>query len=321
MAKLWKQPENLSSWRKISVGMWNRPSDPTIYGFETLDVQDLVAYLDEVSEASGSKVTLTAYLTKIMSDILTEHPKLNSIVVGNKVLQREKIDGFCQVSVANDQGGSADLSGVKIPDSNTLTLPEIADHLHRRADKVRKGRDKEIEQTKSMLDKIPAIVLPQLMRVVDVLTYAVPFDLSKIGIRDDPFGSFMVTNCAPFDIRLGFAPLVPFARTPMVLLPGIIEDHVFAKDGKPVVKKGCQICFTLDHRCYDGLQIGKMVRGIRSRVEHPRDFYPEASSYRAHRTPESDRKASSMAFDSSVSRNQPSAATVPEATDAPTPET
>ena len=291
MPSLWKKPENLSSWRKISVGMWKRPSDPTIYGHETVDVEDLVAYLDEVSEASGSKVTMTAYLTKITTDVLTEYPKLNSIVVGNKVLQRKQIDAFCQVSVANEQGGSADLSGVKIANSDELTLPEIADRLHRRADKVRKGRDKEIEQTKSMLDKIPAMVLPQLMRVVDVLTYAVPLDLGKLGIRNDPFGSFMVTNCAPFDIRLGFAPLVPFARTPMVLLPGIIEDHVFVEDGEPVVKKGCQICFTLDHRCYDGLQIGQMVRGLRGRLEHPRDYYPDASTYRSNRTPESDQKA------------------------------
>lgn len=284
MAKLWKKPENVSSWRKISVGMWKRPSDPTIYGYETLQVEELVDYLDEVSQITGQKVTITAFLIKLLSNLLDEHPKLNSIVVGNEVLQRENIDGFCQVSVANESGGSDDLSGIKLPNSDTMSLPEIAARMHRRADKVRAGRDEEIEETKSLLDKIPSVLLPQLMRVVDMLTFAVPFDLSKFGIRDDPFGSFMVTNCAPFDIRQGFAPLVPFARTPIVVLPGIVEDHVFVEDGEPVVKKGCQMSLTADHRCFDGLQIGKLVRGIRYQVENPRDYFPAPETFGSEST-------------------------------------
>ncbi len=287
MPKLWKEPEDVSSWRKISVGMWKRPADPTIYGYEIVDVEELLTYLDEVSEASGEKVTITTYLTKLISDVLAEYPKLNSIVVGNRVMQREHIDAFCQVAVANEAGGSADLSGVKLRDSDSMTLPEIAARLHSRAERIRKGQDEEIEQTKSVLDKIPPLVLPQLMRVVDVLTYVVPFDLSKLGIRDDPFGSFMVTNCAPFDIKLGFAPLVPFARTPFVVLPGIVEDHVFTYDGEVVVRKGCQMAFTADHRCFDGLQIGQLVRGIRDRLHHPRDYYPAPETYSKTESPTS----------------------------------
>jgi pyruvate/2-oxoglutarate dehydrogenase complex dihydrolipoamide acyltransferase (E2) component len=172
------------------------------------------------------------------------------------------------------------LSGVKIRDCDEKTLPQIAAKLHRRAEKVRKGQDEEIEQTKSMIDKIPPLLLPKMLKFFDFLTYAVPVDLGKLGIRDDPFGSFMVTNCAPFDIRLGFAPLVPASRTPFVVLIGIVEDHVFPEDGEPVVKKGCQMSFTADHRCFDGLQIGFLVRGIRGRLEHPRDYYPPAESYR-----------------------------------------
>ena len=281
MAKLWKKPRRVSSWRKISVGMWDPPSDPTIYGYETVDIDDLVPYLEEVSRHSGVKVTLTAYLVKIASDVIAEHPELNTIVVGNRVLQREHIDAFCQVSVSREDGGSADLSGVKLRDSASMTFVEIAKRLQGRARKVRDGQDKEIEQTKSMIDKIPPLLLPRLLKVVDFLTYAVPVDLGKIGIRDDPFGSFMVTNCAPFDIKLGFAPLVPAARTPLVMLPGIIGDHVFAEDGNPVVKKGVQIGFTADHRCFDGLQIGFLVRGIRGRLNAPRDFYPPPETFAA----------------------------------------
>lgn len=279
MAKLWSKPERVSSWRKISVGMWKAPSDPTIYGFETMDVDELLDYLEEVSLASGKKVTITAYLAKCCADIIGENPALNAIVVANRVLRRENVDIFCQVAVANKDGGSADLSGVKIANADGADLVDIADRLHSRADKVRKGQDEEIEQTKSMIDKIPPLLLPKMMRIFDILTYAVPLDLGKIGIRNDPFGSLMVTNCAPFGIRLGFAPLVPSARTPMVILPGIVEDHLFVENGEPVVKRGCQMSMTFDHRCFDGLQIGIFVREFRARIGRPRDYYPDPETY------------------------------------------
>lgn len=309
MAKLWKKPARVSSWRKISVGMWDRPSDPTIYGFETVDVDDLLDYLDEVSEASGEKVTLTAFMVKVFSDIYAEHPELNAIIVGNRVQMRENIDAFCQVSVANDKGGSADLSGVKIRNSDRLSVVEITQALRRRAEKVRKGQDEEIEQTKSMIDKIPPLLLPRILKVVDFLTYAVPVDLGKIGIRDDPFGSFMVSNCAPFNIRLGFAPLVPAARTPLVILPGIVEDHVFVEDKKPVVKRGVQIGLTADHRCFDGLQIGYIVRGVRDRLNHPRDYYPPAETF-APKEAKAESKGEDAPSGSSQSRTPESGAGV-----------
>lgn len=259
--------------------MWKRPSDPTIYGFETVDIDDLVDYLEEISAASGKKITMTAYLAKCCADVIAQYPVLNAIIIGNRVLQRENVDVFCQVAVANKDGGSADLSGVKLGNAEELGLVEIAERLHYRAAKVRKGQDEEIEKTKSMIDKVPPLVLPTVMELFDFLTYVVPFDLGKLGIRDDPFGSIMVTNCAPFDIKLGFAPLVPSARTPMVILPGVVGEYVFVEDGKPVVKRGVQISMTFDHRCFDGLQIGIFVREFRARLNRPRDYFPAPETF------------------------------------------
>ena len=55
MSKYWKPLQRVSSWRKISVGMWQPPADPTIYGAETVDVEELLGYLEAVSELSGER--------------------------------------------------------------------------------------------------------------------------------------------------------------------------------------------------------------------------------------------------------------------------
>ncbi|RDV38266.1 hypothetical protein DV096_10670 [Bradymonadaceae bacterium TMQ3] len=280
MAKLWKKPTRTSSWRKLSVGMWNRPSDPTVYGHETHPADKILTYLEEVSAYSGQKITMTAYLVKSMAIMFSLYPELNVIVVGNRVLQRENIDIFCQVAVAGGDGKDADLSGVKIRNADRLSIVEIAEYLHTRATRVRKGEDEEIEQTKSMIDKIPPLLLPAVMRMVDMLTFAVPIDLGKLGIRDDPFGSGMVTNCAPFNIRLGLAPLVPASRTPLVLLPGAVYQAPAVVDGKVKVADVMSSSFTLDHRCYDGYHIGKLVTTMRECLMDPAYHHPPAESFK-----------------------------------------
>ncbi|MFU8807401.1 MAG: 2-oxo acid dehydrogenase subunit E2, partial [Bradymonadaceae bacterium] len=246
MSKYWNKPPRVSSWRKISVGMWKPPSDPTIYGYENIDIDSLLDYLDEVSEACGEKITLTAYVVKALGDTLAQSPDLNAIVIQNQVLRRENTDIFVQVAIPNDKSGQADLSGVKLRNVDGLDAVQIAGYLRGRANKVRKGEDAEIEQTKSMIDKIPPLLMPSMLRVVDLLTYVVPLDLDKLGIRSDPFGSAMVTNVGNFDVRHGFAPLVPMSRCPLVLLLGAVTEEPFAYDGEVVARRAVNMCLTCD---------------------------------------------------------------------------
>ncbi|MBA2662112.1 MAG: 2-oxo acid dehydrogenase subunit E2 [Bradymonadaceae bacterium] len=278
--KYWSRSKRASSWRKISVGIWGKPADPTVYGYECLDADDLLDYLDEVSEASGEKVTLTTFLVKILADTFAAYPDLNSIVIGNRVLRRENVDIFVQVAIANEGDGQADLSGVKLRDVDKMDFVAIAKKLRSRATQVRTGQDAEMEQTKSMVDKVPPMLMPWMLKIVDFLTYAVPFELDAIGVRSDPFGSAMVTNVGQFDIRQGFAPLVPASRCPLVCMPCAVRDYAFVYDKQVVVRRGLNCSFTLDHRIFDGYQIGQIVREFRNRVNHPRDYYPPADHWR-----------------------------------------
>ncbi len=272
--KLWKRPARVSSWRKISVGMWNPPSDPTVLGFETLNVDSLLDYLDELSEASGEKVTITTFMVKVVADIFALYPHLNSIIIGNRVLMRENIDVFVQVAVNSESTDQADLSGVKLRNVDQMSFVDIARRLRSRATQVRAGQDAEIEQTKSMIDKVPPLLMPWMLRAVDFLTYVVPLELDKFGIRSDPFGSAMVTNVGQFDIRLGFAPLVPMSRCPLVLMPSAIQRLPFVEGDEIVIRRAMQCSLTIDHRAFDGYQIGQFVTQFRDRSENPYKYYP-----------------------------------------------
>lgn len=287
--KYWKPLSHLSSWRKISVGMWGRPADPTIYGHEEIDVHELLPYLEELSEVTGERITLTTYIIKIIADIFARYPDLNTVVIANRVMRREHINMFVQVAIPGQRVNEADLSGVKLRDVDQQDFVDIARSLRQRAQKVRNGQDAEMEQTKSMIDKVPPILLPLVVRLVDILTYVVPIDLDALGIRSDPFGSAMVSSVGQFDIIQGFAPLVPASRCPLVAIPGKVHEAPKVVDGQIVARKCCTISFTLDHRCYDGYQIGLIASAFRSMLNHPRQYYPapEAFAHKAQGAPTS----------------------------------
>lgn len=280
MGKYWNPLKNLSTWRKISVGMWDPPDNPTIYGFETFNVEDLLDYLQEVEEVSGVRVSPAVIATFAFSKLFGENPALNVMVVNRRLQQRKSVDAFMQVAMKGDKGD--DLSGVTIRKSNELDIVQLSEVLTKKAMKVRKGEDKDIEQQKKSLNLIPIVMMRPLLRLVEFLTFNVPVDLDAVGVRSDPFGSFMVSSVAPFDIRLGFAPLVPASRCPLVALPGAIFDSPMAVNGEVKVCRSMQMGVTFDHRCFDGAQIGILARGVRQIFERPREVLPDPSYWADH---------------------------------------
>lgn len=280
MGKYWSPLKSLSTWRKISVGMWDPPANPTIYGFETFNVEDLLNYLKEVEEVSGVRVSPAVIATHAFSQLFGDNPGLNVMVVNQRIQQRKSVDAFMQVAMKGDNGD--DLSGVTIRQSNELDIVQLSEVLTKKAMKVRKGQDHDIEQQKKSLNLIPIVLMRPLLRFVEFLTFNVPVDLDGLGIRSDPFGSFMVSSVAPFDIRLGFAPLVPASRCPLVALPGAIFEAPMVVDGEVKVCRVMQMGVTFDHRCFDGAQIGIMARKVRQTFERPREVLPDPSYWADH---------------------------------------
>jgi pyruvate/2-oxoglutarate dehydrogenase complex dihydrolipoamide acyltransferase (E2) component len=98
------------------------------------------------------------------------------------------------------------------------------------------------------------------MRISEYLTYDLGLDLRKVGIPYDSFGSVMVTNVGMFGLPLGFAPLLPFSRTPMLLTLGAVHDAARVIDGAVRVRPVLPIGATFDHRLLDGYQAARLAQ-------------------------------------------------------------
>ena len=80
-------------------------------------------------------------------------------------------------------------------------------------------------------------LLGPIMRTISYLIYDLDLDLSRFGVVKDEFGTRDGrATSARSASDAAFGPLVPFSRTPMVVLMGKVEDRVVAENGRPVVR-------------------------------------------------------------------------------------
>ena len=208
---------------------------------------------------------MTHVTVKGVALALARFPQMNGIVSRGRIMLRESVDIFMQVATS----GGAELSGLKIANANRKSVLEIAREAEERVARIRARRDQQVERTKSVLDRVPARILGRMMRIIAYLIYDLDLDLSRFGVVKDEFGTAMVSNVGVFGIRAAFGPLVPFSRTPMVILMGAVEDRVVVEDGRPVVKPMMTLAVTLDHRFMDGFHGGAMASTTREFLENP----------------------------------------------------
>ena len=269
MARTFRPLEPLRGWRRLAVHSWRGPRDPTVYGIVDIEVGGALAYSDRVREATGARVTLTHMIARGLALAIRAFPQANGIVARRRILLRDTVDIFLQVATE----GGRDLSGFKVPRTDEKSVIELSREVEERVERLRTKRDRQVERTKSILDRVPLFVLGPMMRTIAYLIYDLDLDLSRIGIVKDEFGSAMVSNIATFGLTTALAPLVPFSRTPIVVLVGHVEVRaIVAADGlivaRPMLTLGC----TFDHRFLDGYQDGKMVDIIRAYMLDPEQY-------------------------------------------------
>ena len=263
--------EKVSTWRRLAVGMWGSPANPTAQGEREIDLSRALPWLEQVSVAAGMKVTVTHLFVAAIGRMLAKYPDYNVILRRNRPYRRDTVDIFVQV-VVKGAGASADLSGVKVKGADGASIAEIARQIAERAKSIRSGKDEDIEAAKSSLRFIPPQLAPYLMRAVSYLNYDLGLDMSRFGLKPDPFGSAMVTNVGGFDIPHALVPLMPTSRVPFLFCLGQIHDRPLAVAGKVEVRPAMRLTASFDHRLYDGFQIGLMTNFVDEVVSDPERY-------------------------------------------------
>lgn len=243
------------------MAVWEKPGDPSVYGTMEINAAPALKFLE------NKNLTLTHLIIKAVAKTLAQYPQLNVIIRRNRLYTRDHVDIFVQVFFKEKE--NPDLSGAKVRDPHLMTLETIAASLSEQSQKIRGGKDPNLKTAKSTFKFFPPFILKWMIKATAYLGYDLNISPIFLNLPPDPFGAAMITNVGMFGLSFGFAPLVPFSRTPMVFLVGEITKRAVVENDQIIIKPIFDLCVTVDHRIIDGYMAGMAGSFLKNLLEKP----------------------------------------------------
>ncbi|MBI4701243.1 MAG: 2-oxo acid dehydrogenase subunit E2 [Deltaproteobacteria bacterium] len=266
MATKFRPVHSPSTFRRVAAAMWRRPNNPSIYGSLDLDASAALAFLPEYGRRHDVKVTMSHLVARAVAVAIARHPEVNAKVrFWGKIEERESVDLVLQVATE----GGRDLSTARLDRADEKSLADIAREIRRQAEKIRAGQDENLGKSRDLFQRLPWWLARHAVGLSDFLVNELHLDLASQGMPRDAFGSAMITNVGMFGIDTGFAPLVPIARCPMVVLVPEVRERPWVEAGAVVSRPVLRLCATFDHRIIDGVQAGQLSRELSQLMANP----------------------------------------------------
>ena len=255
----------MSLRRKLAIATWGSPREGNIYGKLTVDATAAEGYIAHLRETTGEKVTITHLVGKAVADALADAPGLNGYLRFGRYHQHETVD--VAFLVALEEG--ADLAKAKVKELDTKSVVDVAKELRSLAQKLHQGQDEEFEAGKGLVKLLPTWLMRPILWFTGWLTGSMGIGFAPAKLSAFPFGSCIITSVGMFGLDEGFVPPTPFARVPVYVLIGAMNDRPAVVNGELTIQKQLTITATVDHRFMDGFQGGVLAKTVRRVLENP----------------------------------------------------
>ena len=254
-------------WRITAAAIYTTPTDSRVYGTLDIDVTSAKQFLDS-KRGEGVKITMTHLATVVLARAIAfDVPEMNCFIRRGGIVGRKHIDVTVPVSI----GGGEGVSAVLVKDAHARTVTSIAEEIRSGAVDNRAGKESTTVKNKStvLLNRIPWPFRRPVFRLLKWITVDMGVTIKKLGLSADSFGSFVVSDIGSFGLNTGMTSLMPAAKVPAVIVLGKVEEKPVVKNGEVVIRTMLPLTGTFDHRIVDGLQIGKLARGIKRNFRKP----------------------------------------------------
>ncbi len=257
--------ERNSVRRKLAIASWRGPREPNIYGKLDLDATEALAYLEEVRERTGERVTLTHLVARATGAALAEEPTLNGRIRLGRYIPNDRVSLAFLVTMPD----GSDLARAKVDDVDRKDVATIAAELRQRTERLRSGTDDDWEKSKQLVRLFPTWILRPIVWFTGWLTASIGVGAKPLGLEPQPFGSGIVTSVGMLGLDEAWAPPTPFARVPLYVLIGAVRQRPVVVDGEVTSRPVLTVTATIDHRFIDGFQAATLARTVRRVFEDP----------------------------------------------------
>ena len=256
-----------NEWRRVASAIYRKPVDSKIFGSVEIDVTDLETFISE-KRKEGLKITLTHFFTLVVARGISEVvPELNSFVRRGKIIERKQVDAMVSVLI-----GESQMSSVRVPHADKLSVQELADYLNQGIQQTRSGDENPTMKMKGVVARIPWPLRDWFFNVIKRLTVGWGISIPSIGLTADNFGSFVITNVGTIGLDIAYPAPFPLSNVAMVVVLGNVSKKPVVRNDKVVIRRMLTVSSGMDHRVVDAVHGGKLFRYIRHAVKDPESF-------------------------------------------------
>ena len=264
-----------SSKKKFFISQWYHPYDSQLYCSCTVDVTKLLLYLKEYNEEYSTKIGITVFIMKLLSNLFVKYPDLNGNIIFGDVLKKDRID--VSVTVPIDNGLNTEV--ITIKDANNLSLEKIKQEIDEQLEMIKLGVDVNLGLQKFFMNLLPTFILQPFFRLISILS-ASGFNLTIFGLPRYTYGTAIICNYGKEGLENLFLPLFPFSYSPICVgISKIKEYNPFKYQGKkPNEGKKyykCKFYYTIDHRFLNERIVAKLLKDINSTILNPKQVFDQ----------------------------------------------
>ncbi len=265
------EPVRLSPVRRLLLWWFEPPRGlPYISSTISVDFSSAAQYLAAINEDASTRVSLQHLLTASIARLYEEFPVANRRIVGNRILQLEHVGIASPVNLLGHDGEAAgETSMIFLENVDTLTLREVAAATAPRVAAERSGSssNKVIRALWAASRHAPTPLLNGVLDAVDhmlnrsllsaVMHNALPVTtgVSNVGAALGRMEGVMVRSAALH---------LPARGLHVGTMWGLssLQDEVIPIDGTPEVRPMLPIIFVFDHRVFDGVIAGRILKRL-----------------------------------------------------------
>lgn len=253
------------AWRKIAMGTWDMPGDPSIIGKTELDATEILRAI-EATRSEGLELKPLHFVSAALAKAIAKTPKANGVVRFGRTYYRK--DTHICIPVMADETGD-ELTAIIIRNADQKSVRDIAREVNERTNVIRSGEDEEFESTKKLLGILPGWFIHPLLRFLGFVYYTLNIWIGPLGIPRDSFGSAQVTSLSGFGVLEGWGPLDPYSRCPVNVILGQIQKRPIALEDHVIVRPMAALCYTFDHRVADAVVFSRLGIIMKKILESP----------------------------------------------------
>ena len=267
---------NLDAIHKIMPHLMENRCNAEVYSYETIDVTDLLKYLDKLNKNSEQKITLFHAVITAIAKTIYNRPLLNRFIAGKRFYDRNYIS--ISFVAKNKLEDNAEERLIILKTNYNMNLFDISNKILTSEQKTRKENSNELNNTLSLVTMWPRCIINIIMWIFRKLDYygLVPKSISD---TDPNYSTVLLSNLGSIKANCCYHHLNNYGTNSVVSTIGVIkEKNVLDKQGKVKTRKYVDISFTLDERIADGIYFAKSIRLLKYILENPKLFDDELSN-------------------------------------------